>query len=214
MPTCAERTSRRRHRRPQNSSFDAEPNEEDNLPLGSGRERVPLLRRRAGRPVGAAERHLRRPVAAVRLDAVADEGRHGHAAVLDLGLPVPRDRLLVVEAVERAARAGDVQGIPEADRRVEALGQCFQVRLGLLHPDLGRRRGRADEGRGGGEDRQCDGELHPSLPALDGFRGQRYGSRHGGILVCRAAARSPASASVVARSSEAFVGRPFVRGLG
>ena len=54
--------------------------------------------------VRTAERHLRRPVAAVRLDAVADEGRHGHAAVLDLGLPVPRDRLLVVEAVEQPSR--------------------------------------------------------------------------------------------------------------
>ena len=38
---------------------------------------------------------------------------------------------------------------------------------------------------------------------------QRYESRLVKILVCRAAARSPASASVVIRSSEAFVGRPF-----
>ena len=48
-----------------------------------------------------------------------------------------------------------------------------------------------------------------SAAARTRSQSQRYESRRGRILVCRAAARSPASASVVIRSSEAFVGRPF-----
>ena len=181
---------------------------------------------RRGRPVGRRS-GPRCPVAAVRLHFCSDEGRHGHAAVLDLRLPVPRDRLLVVEAVERARRAGDVQGVPEADRGVEALGERLEVRLRLRQPRLGGRGRRADEGGRGGEDRQATATS--SFSACVGrCRACRGARALAGVVcvACSAAARramarvhelaasragflcveqraSPDSASVVVRSAAA-----------
>ena len=77
----------------------------DDLVLGLDRQGVPLLRRRAGRgDVGVHDRvgatgEPPREVEAVRLHAVADERRHGHATVLDLGVPEPTDGLLEVASI-------------------------------------------------------------------------------------------------------------------
>ena len=98
---------------------------------------------------------------AVRLDDVAREGRHRNAAVLDLGVAQEADGLLLALAPE--VLGAEPQRVVEADRRVELLGQRLEVRLGLPQPRLGGRGRRADERRGRGEDRQCDGELHPCL---------------------------------------------------
>ena len=72
------------------------------LDLGSGRERIPLLRRRAGGgEVAEAEpRGLDGPgpVDAVGLDDVPDEGEHGDAAVLDLRVAQEANRRLLTLA--------------------------------------------------------------------------------------------------------------------
>merc|ERR1719453_2094365 len=64
---------------------------------------------------------------AVRLDAEADEGGHRDAAVLDLGVAEPADRL--------RRRLADVERVPVADDRVELDGELLEAG-GVL--DLGR----------------------------------------------------------------------------
>jgi len=111
-----------------------EADEAQDLELGRRGERVPLVSRAArrrdvsvahGRDVrhGGAERALdvAREVDAVRLDAVADERGHRNAAVLDLGLPEPGDRLL--------GGVADAERVPVADDRVGLLGESLEAGL-------------------------------------------------------------------------------------
>eukprot|EP00324_Dicrateria_rotunda_P002276 CAMPEP_0206160968 /NCGR_PEP_ID=MMETSP1474-20131121/7252_1 /ASSEMBLY_ACC=CAM_ASM_001110 /TAXON_ID=97495 /ORGANISM="Imantonia sp., Strain RCC918" /LENGTH=319 /DNA_ID=CAMNT_0053562617 /DNA_START=146 /DNA_END=1105 /DNA_ORIENTATION=- len=104
----------------------------DDLPLGGVGQRVPLLGRRArGGDVGEGNRRRQvpRPVHAVGLQDVADEAGHSNAAVLDLGVAEPPDGLLV--GVVPELRLGELQRIPEADRRVELGGERLQIPDGL-----------------------------------------------------------------------------------
>mmetsp|Transcript_14263 Transcript_14263/g.33713 ORF Transcript_14263/g.33713 Transcript_14263/m.33713 type:complete len:338 (+) Transcript_14263:104-1117(+) len=124
-----------------------ESNEDEDLQLGRGGERVPLVRGSAGgRDVGEAdgrqvgqvgrarERRLEVPreADAVRLHAVADEGSHGDAAVLDLGVAVPADGLL--------RRLADVERVEEANRGVELLRERLEAG-GVRHLTRGPRPG-------------------------------------------------------------------------
>ena len=94
-----------------------EPDEEDDLPLGSGGEGIPLLRRRSGREGERATVERDRPgeVESVGLDDVPDERRHGDASVLDLGLPKERDSLVV--RVSPDGGGGELEGIVELGTR-------------------------------------------------------------------------------------------------
>ena len=105
---------------------------EEDLHLGGRRERVPHVARRARRgDVGEGDgREAARELAlgdrrldvpreddAVRVDAVADEAGHRDAAVLDLGVAEPADGL------GRHVVRDDAERVPEADDRVELLGE-------------------------------------------------------------------------------------------
>merc|ERR1719379_637021 len=140
----------------------------EDLELGAGRERVPLVggaagrgdvsegdRRERRRRANAAEGALDVPREAdpVGLHAVANEGGHRDAAVLDLSVAEPADRL--------GRRLGDVERIPEANDRVQLLGELLEARL---VGDLGR-------GPRLGLERDLVGEAHL------GGRGARLDSR-------------------------------------
>ena len=92
---------------------------------GCGRDGVRVCRceaRLANLLVGdARERQLHRPMDAVGLDAVAHEGEHGDAAVLDLRVPQETNR-------RRLAAAPEVRG-REAERVVEAHLVRVRVRM-------------------------------------------------------------------------------------
>jgi hypothetical protein len=131
-----------------------EADDAEDLHLRRRRQRVPLIGRRArrrdvaeadrrevGRQVGAGHRALDVPreVDAVLLDDVADEAGHRDAAVLDLGVAEPADRLgqrLVV---------GDAQRVPESEDRVLLLRELLQAGAVLR---LGRRAPAAAVGHG------------------------------------------------------------------
>mmetsp|Transcript_63855 Transcript_63855/g.170298 ORF Transcript_63855/g.170298 Transcript_63855/m.170298 type:complete len:326 (+) Transcript_63855:281-1258(+) len=150
-----------------------EANHAEDLHLARRGERVPLVGRPARRrDVRKADRRevvaevaldVPREVDAVRLDAVADKGRHRHAAVLDLGVAEPADRL--------RRRLSDVERVPEANHRVELLGELLEA--GLVR-DLARRPRLGVEGHLIGE-----AHLHRRGAAHDG-RGRRVRERRKG----------------------------------
>merc|ERR1719482_358438 len=82
----------------------------------------------------------------------------GDAAVLDLGVAQPADRVLVATPPE--VRVGEAEGVVEADDRVELDGERLKVGLGLLDLDRGAGGRRSDERRGDREAGESDGELH------------------------------------------------------
>ena len=97
-----------------------EANDAEDLHLGGGGEGIPLVGRAARRrdvAEGRAREGLRpRPVDAVRLHDEANEGSHGDAAVLDLGLAQEANGGLLAdgelpdwEATERCVRPGRAQ---------------------------------------------------------------------------------------------------------
>jgi len=109
------------------------------------------------------------------VDAVPDEARHRHAAVLDLGVAEPADGLgrgVVVDNVER---------VPEADDRVEPLGEVDHVGLVLRL----RRHVPADAGgrREGGAERRAATLLILQAQAVQ--VGRRHLRAHGGRLGAR-----------------------------
>mmetsp|Transcript_7252 Transcript_7252/g.15070 ORF Transcript_7252/g.15070 Transcript_7252/m.15070 type:complete len:270 (+) Transcript_7252:210-1019(+) len=127
--------------------------EAHDLPLGSRRESVPLgARGGVGGERGALEGHGPRPAHAVRAGDEADEGKHGDAAVLDLGVAEEGDGGLV--RVTPELLLSEVERVEELDRRVALARKLDKVRLGLGNYDGSARRGRrADrrEGRGANE---------------------------------------------------------------
>mmetsp|Transcript_25134 Transcript_25134/g.54293 ORF Transcript_25134/g.54293 Transcript_25134/m.54293 type:complete len:302 (-) Transcript_25134:53-958(-) len=125
-----------------------EADEAEDLELGRGGERVPLVswatRGRDGRVrddrrigEGASDWALQIPreVDAVGLDAVANEGGHGDATVLDLRVAEPANGLRPRVSID------DVQRVPEADHGVELLSERDHARLvgdlGRANPRLG-----------------------------------------------------------------------------
>ena len=91
-----------------------EADEEDDLPLARLGDLVPELGRGGGRVV---TRDVDRELDAVGMEAVADEGGHGDAAVLDLGVAEPADGVLVAAAPE--VGLSEVERVVEADDRVQ-----------------------------------------------------------------------------------------------
>lgn len=65
------------------------------------------------------------------MDDVSNEGKHGDAAVLDLGLAEEADGGLVARAPE--VGIGKAKGIVEADGRVEVLGERLEVSLLFIY---------------------------------------------------------------------------------
>mmetsp|Transcript_7253 Transcript_7253/g.15075 ORF Transcript_7253/g.15075 Transcript_7253/m.15075 type:complete len:269 (+) Transcript_7253:210-1016(+) len=130
-----------------------ERNDHEDLPLRRLRDRVPLLRRAEVRREGIAGLgHGPRPVDAICLRAVANESKHGDAAVLDLGVAEEGDGGLV--RVTPELLLSEVERVEELDRRVALARKLDKVRLGLGNYDGSARRGRrADrrEGRGANE---------------------------------------------------------------
>mmetsp|Transcript_63856 Transcript_63856/g.170303 ORF Transcript_63856/g.170303 Transcript_63856/m.170303 type:complete len:331 (+) Transcript_63856:281-1273(+) len=155
-----------------------EADDHEDLQLRRGGERIPLVGRAARRRdvseadgrerrarADAAERALDVPreADAVGLDAVANERGHRDAAVLDLGVAEPADRL--------RRRLSDVERVPEANHRVELLGELLEA--GLVR-DLARRPRLGVEGHLIGE-----AHLHRRGAAHDG-RGRRVRERRKG----------------------------------
>ena len=124
------------------------------LQLGRGGERVPLRSRPTGRRDGrvrdvVGEGQVPREADAVGLDNEADERRHRHAPVLDLGRPEEADhRLLAREAAGLAhARLRQTQRVVEADRRVELGRERLEISRGLHDHRAGARRRASSESR-------------------------------------------------------------------
>ena len=92
-----------------------ESNKKDDLPFGSGGERIPLFWWRAGsRGEGSAvEGNWPGEVNAVGLDNVSHEGGHGHASVLDFGLTQEGNGGVVGVAPDGGA--GELQWVVELD---------------------------------------------------------------------------------------------------
>mmetsp|Transcript_18269 Transcript_18269/g.39257 ORF Transcript_18269/g.39257 Transcript_18269/m.39257 type:complete len:316 (-) Transcript_18269:9-956(-) len=110
--------------------------EEENLPLGVGRDGVPLGGGSSGGgDVGigdARERGGPGEVDAVGLDDEADEGGHGNAAVLDLGLAEEADGPRIVRGTsETLTGISEAERVPELHDRIEFSGQGLKVGLGL-----------------------------------------------------------------------------------
>ena len=105
-----------------------ETNEPEDLELGNVGDGIPSLGRgEAGGEGIALEGHGPGPGDAVGVDDVSNEGKHGNAAVLDLGLAEEADGGLVARAPE--VGIGKAKGIVEADGRVEVLGERLEVSL-------------------------------------------------------------------------------------
>mmetsp|Transcript_10082 Transcript_10082/g.24665 ORF Transcript_10082/g.24665 Transcript_10082/m.24665 type:complete len:282 (-) Transcript_10082:33-878(-) len=141
-----------------------EANEAQDLQLRRRGERVPLRRGRrdlGNRRVRQVRLQVPREVDAVRAHDEADKRGHRDAAMLDLGMTQPADRLLLRKRLVRARR--ERKRIVEAHDRVELLGELLEVSSGLhhgrraalrrVHRHSGRR-----ERRGGREERQHGGK--------------------------------------------------------
>ena len=106
-----------------------EANEGKDLPLGIVRDGIPK-RRGVGLTGEGRAIHLHGPreLDAVGMDDVADEGEHGNTAVLDLGMSEEANGGLIGGAPELSL--GEVEGIVEANDRVELLGKGLKIGLG------------------------------------------------------------------------------------
>jgi hypothetical protein len=131
-----------------------EADEEDNLPLARLRDLVPEFGRRLG---GVVTRDVDGQLDAVRVEAVADEAGHRDAAVLDLGVAQPADRVLVAAAPE--VGVSEAERVVEANDGVQLDGERLKVGLGLLDLDRGAGGRRGDERRGDRKAGESDGEL-------------------------------------------------------
>mmetsp|Transcript_13970 Transcript_13970/g.39761 ORF Transcript_13970/g.39761 Transcript_13970/m.39761 type:complete len:302 (-) Transcript_13970:268-1173(-) len=145
-----------------------EPDEEDDLPLGSIREGIPLLWRRTGverewRSLGG---HWPRPVDAVGLHDVPDEGRHGNASVLDLGLSQESDGGLV--AFSPDGGGGELQRIVVLQHRVGLLGDLLEVLHGAIEAGGDAWRALGGERGSAGDKGGSDSELHDDDDEYDG----------------------------------------------
>jgi len=136
----------------------------EDLQLGRRRQRIPLVGGAAGGGdvrVGDARAGQRpREVDAVRLHDVADEGGHRDAAVLDLGVAEEANRGRLVEdaALVAVAHLREAERIPEADHRVQVLGERLQV---------------GDRLHGGRDRARSLGRHEPSTVQTEGSRSER-----------------------------------------
>ena len=105
-----------------------EANEGKDLPLGIVRDGIPK-RRGVGLAGEGRAIHLHGPgeLDAVGMDDVADEGEHGNTAVLDLGMSEEANGGLIGGAPELSL--SEVEGIVEANDRVELLGKGLKIGL-------------------------------------------------------------------------------------
>ena len=105
-----------------------EANEGKDLPLGIVRDGVPESRGVGLAGEGSAV-HLHGPgeLDAVGVDDVSDEGEHGNTAVLDLGMSEEANGGLIGGAPELSL--SEVEGIVEANDRVELLGKGLKIGL-------------------------------------------------------------------------------------
>ena len=126
------------------------------LDLGDLGEGVPDGGRREaveGRVVRKLSRQRERPADAILVNDVADKAGHRNTAVLNLGVPEEADRC-VLRLLRKGECLGQPHWVPEADGRVEILGERLEVRDRIhahvgAHGDL-----RRDVGRSSGDDRQ------------------------------------------------------------
>jgi len=104
-----------------------EANKEDDLPLGSVGEGIPLLRGAAGGSGDTATDGGPGEGDAVGLDDVANEGGHGNTAVLDLGVAEEANGGLI--ALSPDGGAGEVEGVVVLEYWVGLFGEGLKVGL-------------------------------------------------------------------------------------
>ena len=104
--------------------------------------------------------HGPREFDAVGMNNVSNEGKHGNSSVLNLGVTKEANRFFVGGSPEGGF--SQVQRIIELDNRIQILGKCLQVGLGLLYRNRwpGVVGGRCECSSRSGEGKKDGGRLH------------------------------------------------------